>query len=61
MYNLDGYILSLYFPFLTSSARYNHTPNPVYKKKAATAPTPATNPPTLAWLAAPVNSDGGAL
>ena len=33
----------------------------LYKKSAATAPTPATKPPTLAWLAAPVNSETGAL
>lgn len=33
----------------------------VYKNRAATAPTPATKPPTLMLEAAPVNSETGAL
>ena len=71
--NSDGYIIYLVPPpggGSTSSTIYNpqashftppHKPPELYKKSAATAPTPATKPPTLAWLAAPVNSETGAL
>lgn len=62
----DGYIISISPKALLNTTSYTHLPVMIqqkrsYKNRAATAPTPATKPPTLTLEAAPVNSETGAL